>query len=104
MHLPTDVTHLRLCHPLSLQLLTQLECAIKRNFLSSDFETTRECLNSNSQDIASQNHTGWAESATVLPWVPDTTAAAVLRMLDLDAAVSYVQNQKMERDGYFMVT
>ncbi|GJM93616.1 hypothetical protein PR202_ga10185 [Eleusine coracana subsp. coracana] len=83
-------------------LLTQLECAIRRDFLSSDFEATSECLNSNSQDIASQNPLGPPESATVLPWVPDTTAAVMLRMLDLDAAISYIQNQKMERDGDFM--
>ncbi|KAK3165036.1 hypothetical protein QOZ80_1AG0028110 [Eleusine coracana subsp. coracana] len=43
------------------QLLTQLECAIRRDFLSSDFEAT-----------------------------------------NLDAAISYIQNQKMERDGDFM--
>ncbi|TVU35568.1 hypothetical protein EJB05_17466, partial [Eragrostis curvula] len=81
------------------QLLTLLESAIRRDFLSSDFETTSECLNTNSQDIASQNPVGSAGSVTVLPWVPDTTAAIMLRMLDLDAAILYIQNQKMERDG-----
>ncbi|XP_062206469.1 homeobox-DDT domain protein RLT2-like isoform X2 [Phragmites australis] len=81
------------------QLLTLLEGAIRRDYLSSDFETTSECLNSNSQDIPSQNPLGQAGSAAVLPWVPDTTAAVMLRMLDLDSAVSYIQNQKTERDG-----
>ncbi|KAJ1284714.1 hypothetical protein BS78_03G226300 [Paspalum vaginatum] len=79
------------------QLLTVLEGAIRRDFLSSDFETTNECLNS--QDIASQNPVVPAGSASVLPWVPGTTAAVMLRMLDLDLAISYMQNQKMERDG-----
>ncbi|KAF8675750.1 hypothetical protein HU200_047234 [Digitaria exilis] len=78
------------------QLLTVLEGAIRRDRLSSDFETTIECLNS--QDIALQNSSSPAGSASVLPWVPDTTAAVMLRMLDLDSAVSYTQNQKMERD------
>nr|XP_034595610.1 homeobox-DDT domain protein RLT2-like isoform X2 [Setaria viridis] len=79
------------------QLLTVLEGAIRRDRLSSDFETTSECLNS--QDVAPQNPLLPAGSASVLPWVPDTTAAVMVRMLDLDSAVSYTQNQKMERDG-----
>ncbi|CAO2183310.1 unnamed protein product [Urochloa humidicola] len=79
------------------QLLTVLEGAIRRDHLSSDFETTSECLNS--QDIAPQSPLLPAGSASVLPWVPDTTAAVMLRMLDLDSAVSYTQNQKMERDS-----
>ncbi|XP_062217174.1 homeobox-DDT domain protein RLT2-like isoform X4 [Phragmites australis] len=80
------------------QLLTLLEGAIRRDYLSSDFETASECLNSNSQDIACQNLVGSVGSAAVLPWVPDTTAAVMLRTLDLDSAISYIQNQKMERD------
>ncbi|KAF0917404.1 hypothetical protein E2562_017855 [Oryza meyeriana var. granulata] len=80
------------------QMLTLLEGAIKRDFLSSDFETTTELLNLNTQDNTSQNHVGLSGSAAVLPWVPATTAAITLRMLDLDSAVSYIQNRK-ERDG-----
>ncbi|KAL6615773.1 hypothetical protein ACP70R_038043 [Stipagrostis hirtigluma subsp. patula] len=80
------------------QKLTLLESAIKRDHLSADFETTSELLK-NSHDIASENVVGLSGSAAVLPWVPDTTAAAMLRMLDLDSAVQYIQNQKMERDG-----
>jgi hypothetical protein len=75
-----------------LQLLTVLEGAIRPDCLSSDFETS-ECLNSQ------------VGSASVLPWVPDTTSAVMLRMLDLDSAILYVQNQKMDRDdGGFMVS
>lgn len=86
-----------------LQLLTVLEGAIRPGCLSSDFETTSQCLNS--LGIAPQNPVLPAGSASVLPWVPDTTAAVMLRMLDLDSAISYVQNQKMERDnGGFMVS
>ncbi|XP_066312282.1 homeobox-DDT domain protein RLT2-like isoform X2 [Miscanthus floridulus] len=85
----------------TFQLLTVLEGAIRPGCLSSDFETTSECLNS--QGIAPQNPVLPAGSASVLPWVPDTTSAVMLRMLDLDSAISYVQNQKMERDdGGFM--
>jgi hypothetical protein len=86
-----------------LQLLTVLEGAIRRDRLSSDFETTSECLNS--QDVAPQNPLLPAGCASVLPWVPDTTAAVMVRMLDLDSAVLYTQNQKEERDGGgFMVS
>ncbi|KAG8055907.1 hypothetical protein GUJ93_ZPchr0001g29646 [Zizania palustris] len=82
------------------QMLTLLEGAIKRDYLSSDFETTTELLNLNTQYIVSRNHVGLSGSAAVLPWVPDTTAAIALRMLDLDSAISYMhQNQKMEREG-----
>lgn len=86
-------------------MLTLLEAAIKRDHLSSEFETTSKLLNLNTQDNPSQNHVGLSGSAAVLPWVPDTTAAIALRMLDLDSAVSYMQNQKMERNGGdFMVS
>ncbi len=86
-------------------MLTILEGAIRRDFLSSDFETTTELLNLSTQDSASRNTVPRSGSAAVLPWVPDTTAAIALRMLDLDSAVSYMQNQKMERNGGdFMVS
>lgn len=80
-------------------MLTLLEGAIRRDYLSSDFETSNELLNnSKTEDMSSQNPSS-LPGTSVLPWVPDTTAAITLRMLDLDYAVSYVQNQKKERDG-----
>ncbi|KAI4999641.1 hypothetical protein ZWY2020_004230 [Hordeum vulgare] len=81
------------------QMLTLLEGAIRRDCLSSDFETSNELLNNlKTEDIPSQNLSS-LPGTSVLPWVPDTTAAITLRMLDLDYAVSYVQNQKKERDS-----
>uniref|UniRef100_A0A0D9WJP9 Homeobox domain-containing protein n=1 Tax=Leersia perrieri TaxID=77586 RepID=A0A0D9WJP9_9ORYZ len=77
------------------KMLTILEGAIRRNFLSSDFEITTELLNSNTQDSASQNIAGRSGSADVLPWVPDTIAAVALRLLDLDSAISYTLQQKV---------
>lgn len=71
-----------------MQMLTMLEGAIKRDYLSSNFETTTELLNSNTQDT-NQNCVARSGSATVLPWVPDTTAAVALRLLDLDSSISY---------------
>ncbi len=90
-------------------MLTILEGAIRRDFLSSDFETTTELLNLSTQDSASRNTVPRSGSADVLPWVPDTVAAVVLRLLDLDSAISYTLRQKVgsnkERGaGEFMVS
>ncbi|KAL5232410.1 hypothetical protein ABZP36_031186 [Zizania latifolia] len=77
------------------EMLTVLEGAIRRDFLSTDFETTTELLNSNTQDLASENLVAHSGSAAILPWVPDTTAAVVLRLLDLDSAILYTLHQKV---------
>ncbi|BAF18235.2 Os05g0562400 [Oryza sativa Japonica Group] len=77
------------------EMLTILEGAIRRDFLSSDFETTTELLNLSTQDSASRNTVPRSGSADVLPWVPDTVAAVVLRLLDLDSAISYTLRQKV---------
>ncbi|AQK92148.1 Putative homeodomain-like transcription factor superfamily protein [Zea mays] len=90
-----------------LQMLSVLESAIKRDYLSSNFETTTELLNSSTQDFATQNSAGGSGSATALPWVPDTTAAVALRLLDLDASISYTLHPKLgsnkeQESGDFM--
>lgn len=36
------------------------------------------------------------ESVPVLPWVPQTTAAVSLRLLEFDASISYVRVEKPE--------
>ncbi|KAG8069444.1 hypothetical protein GUJ93_ZPchr0005g15652 [Zizania palustris] len=78
------------------EMLTILEGAIRQGFLSSDFETTADLLSSNMQDLASdKNLVARSGSAAVLPWVPDTTAAVALRLLDLDSAISYTLHQKV---------
>lgn len=97
------------CHVIFLQMLSVLEGAIKRDYLSSNFETTTELLNSTTQDFANQNSVGGSGSPTVLPWVPDTTAAVALRLLDFDSSISYTLHPKLgsnkERDaGDFMVS
>ncbi|KAK1566908.1 hypothetical protein Q3G72_005921 [Acer saccharum] len=72
------------------QILTQLESVIKRDFLSTSFETTSELLDT--------------QLVSILPWVPQTTAAVALRLLELDASISYmpdqhVESQKGKEDG-----
>ncbi|XP_074582815.1 homeobox-DDT domain protein RLT2-like isoform X2 [Curcuma longa] len=76
------------------QVLTLLEYAVKPNFLSSNFRTTAELLSS-SQGVAS-TISSQSGAVTVLPWVPDTSAAVALRLLDLDFSISYMLNQKLE--------
>lgn len=77
-----------------LQLLTVLEGALKRDYLSSNFETTAELLNSNTLDFAGRNSIACSGSAAVLPWVPNTAAAVTLRLLDIDSSLSYTLDQK----------
>ncbi|XP_020594364.1 homeobox-DDT domain protein RLT2-like, partial [Phalaenopsis equestris] len=77
-----------------LQLLTLLEGAIKREHLSSNFETTNELLSSAKVSSAAANSTSISGSVPVLPWIPDTTSAVALRLLELDASISYMPQQK----------
>ncbi|WOL14533.1 hypothetical protein Cni_G23313 [Canna indica] len=78
------------------QILTLLEAAIKREFLSTNFETTNELLSSGTIGVASENVAACAGSVPVLPWVPDTSAAVTLRLLELDSSISYTLHQKLE--------
>ncbi|KAK6919642.1 WHIM2 domain [Dillenia turbinata] len=75
-----------------LQILTVLEAILKGDFLSSNFETTNELLgSSNASESAVLN-----ETVRVLPWIPQTAAAVALRLLELDASISYMPHQKVE--------
>ncbi|KAK6919122.1 Homeobox domain [Dillenia turbinata] len=75
-----------------LQILSVLETILKGNFLSSNFETTNELLgSSNASESAVLNG-----SVCVLPWIPQTAAAVALRLLELDASISYMPHQKVE--------
>ncbi|XVE88104.1 hypothetical protein DITRI_Ditri19aG0041600 [Diplodiscus trichospermus] len=72
-----------------LKMLTLLESAIKRDHLSANFETTRELLGSSLQsEIDSFD--------AVLPWIPQTASAVALRLLELDASIMYVKQEKVE--------
>ncbi|KAM7255105.1 hypothetical protein ACFE04_020346 [Oxalis oulophora] len=75
-----------------LKILTWLEFAIKRNYLSSNYETTKELLGSSGtvHDISD------LDSVSVLPWIPHTTAAVALKALELDASVMYEHKIKPE--------
>nr|XP_010924409.1 homeobox-DDT domain protein RLT2 isoform X2 [Elaeis guineensis] len=78
------------------QILTLLEGAIKRDCLSSHFETTTELLSSTTPGFFVDSTVGLYGSVPVLPWVPDTAAAVTLRLLDFDSSISYMLHQKLE--------
>ncbi|XP_042468588.1 homeobox-DDT domain protein RLT2-like isoform X1 [Zingiber officinale] len=86
------------------QVLTLLERAVKLDFLLSSFETTTEPLISKQETASAIS----AQSGLVpvLPWVPYTSAAVALRLLDLDFSISYMLNQKLEsrkeKEGHYI--
>lgn len=73
-------------------MVTLLEGAIKRDCLSPNFETTSELLG-----VSTAGPVG---STPVLPWIPATTAAVALRVLDFDASISYMTHQKFESNKH----
>ncbi|CAK9144878.1 unnamed protein product [Ilex paraguariensis] len=79
-----------------LQILTLLEGIIKRDFLFSNYETTNELLDSHNLIGSAANKLFSLETVPVLPWVPQTTAAVALRLMELDASIYYMPDQKAE--------
>ncbi|KAG8385512.1 hypothetical protein BUALT_Bualt03G0053000 [Buddleja alternifolia] len=79
-----------------LQILTQFEGAVKRDYLSADFETTEELLCHSDSSRGGGHELTYPASVPYLPWIPKTTAALALRLLELDASIFYTPNQKAE--------
>lgn len=69
---------------------------MKRDCLSSNFETTKELLGSSMTGYLLDENASLPSSVPVLPWVPQTTAAVALRLMDFDASISYMLQQKVE--------
>uniref|UniRef100_A0A5B7A597 Homeobox-DDT domain protein RLT2 n=1 Tax=Davidia involucrata TaxID=16924 RepID=A0A5B7A597_DAVIN len=79
-----------------LQVLTLMEGVMKRDFLSSNFETTNELLGSHNPTDFAANNPPCPKMVSVLPWVPRTTSAVALRLMELDSSISYMLHQKFE--------
>ncbi|KAK7362794.1 hypothetical protein VNO77_04916 [Canavalia gladiata] len=79
-----------------LQILTQFEGALMREFLSSAFSTTRELLGLSTMSESTAHASVDLESVAVLPWIPLTTSAVSLRLLELDASIVYIPHEKPE--------
>lgn len=85
-----------------MQILTILESAIKRDCLSPNFDTTNELLG-NSLPVNSMDKVEFDSLVVkVLPWIPHTTAAVVLRLMELDGSIFYDLDLKHNslKEGY----
>ncbi|KAL7102846.1 hypothetical protein ACP275_08G144100 [Erythranthe tilingii] len=76
-----------------LQILTEFEGAINREYISVGFETTEELLSSCVSSRGAAFEFTDLGSVSQLPWIPKTTAAVALRLLELDSSISYTPNQ-----------
>ncbi|KAJ6741290.1 HOMEOBOX-DDT DOMAIN PROTEIN RLT2 [Salix purpurea] len=79
-----------------LQILTLLEVAMKRDYLSSNYETSSELLSSSDPSGCTAHDAFNKETAPVLPWLPQTTAAVALRIIEFDASISYMLHHKLD--------
>jgi hypothetical protein len=78
------------------QILTLLEGGMKRDYLSSNYETSSELLRSSDPSGCAAYGSFNTETVPVLPWLPQTTAAVALRVIEFDASISYMLHQKPE--------
>ncbi|KAL3345261.1 hypothetical protein AABB24_024293 [Solanum stoloniferum] len=81
-----------------LQILTQLEGIIKRDYLSADYETAEELMGLCALSRKAACESPYPESVPQLPWIPQTTSAVALRLLELDSSISYDPQQKTEAE------
>ena len=93
--LPILGEHVKAFSP-PFQILTLLESNIRRDYLSSDFETTSELLGLSNASGCAVDDSLVAGSVPVLPWIPQTTAAVAIRLIELDASISYMLHQKLD--------
>ncbi|CAA0816207.1 Homeodomain-like transcriptional regulator [Striga hermonthica] len=77
-----------------LQSLTLLEDGIKREFLSANYETTSEILTSSGAAGNCVKTLFMPKEVAVLPWIPRTTPAVALRLMELDLSIYYTLDQK----------
>ncbi|KAI4368150.1 hypothetical protein MLD38_016739 [Melastoma candidum] len=76
-----------------LQSLTSLESVVRPNFLSDEFETTRDLLGLVKGTVDEDRSN---DSVPVLPWIPQTIAAVALRLFELDSSIGYMKQEKSE--------
>lgn len=62
----------------------------------SNYKTTYELLACVNPPGSSIGHSSSPETVPVLPWIPLTTAAVALRLLEFDSSLSYILQQKAE--------
>lgn len=80
-------------------MLSLLEDVIRREYLSSEFESTKDLLR-----LLESSAQGFdLEHASVLPWIPQTIAASALRLLELDSSIIYVKLERSESHNDHLV-
>lgn len=79
-----------------MQIVTFLEGVIKQDHLSAEFRTTKELLGSSASLGNTLYDSAYTGSVPVLAWIPQTTAAVAVRLLELDASISYIHHDKSE--------
>lgn len=79
-----------------LQIVTLLEGVIKQDCLSTEFRTTKELLGSCTSSGNAVYDSAYTGSVPVLAWIPQTTAAVAVRLLELDASISYIHHDKSQ--------
>lgn len=65
-----------------------LEVALKKDFLSSNFETTCELLDLSEEALV--------RDVKVVPWIPKTTGGVALRLFELDSSIAYTPDQNKD--------
>ncbi|CAN1844627.1 Homeobox-DDT domain protein RLT2 [Linum perenne] len=82
-----------------LQALTVLEAALRNDYLSSNFETTSELLGlSDPPGFDAATISSSMDMVPLLPWLPRTTAAVALRVMEFDASIAYILQQKVKME------
>lgn len=66
--------------------------------MSTSYETTKELLGPSSQGFGSDDASPPLDKAPVLPWVPATTAAVSLRLMEFDSSMSYMLQRRMDSE------
>ncbi|XP_073155835.1 homeobox-DDT domain protein RLT2-like isoform X2 [Henckelia pumila] len=77
-----------------LETLTLLENSIERNFLSASYEATCELLGSSNHIEHSADSFSRPGAVVVLAWIPQTTSAVALRLMELDSSIYYTPQRK----------
>ncbi|XP_073061093.1 homeobox-DDT domain protein RLT2-like isoform X2 [Primulina eburnea] len=77
-----------------LETLTLLENSIERSFLSASNKATCELLSSSNHIEHSADSFSRPGAISVLSWIPHTTPAVALRLMELDSSIYYTPQQK----------
>lgn len=73
-----------------------MEGAIKRDYLSPNFESTSELLDYSNPSGCAIDGSFAPETVPILPWIAHTTAAVAQRLMEFDTSILYMPRQKID--------